>query len=572
MVDKFFNKGKKFLMSPQTSVLSAAGVIMFMGVAARVLGVANKFVVAHYFPLNEVSLFWAAFRLPDLIFEIFFFSTFSSAFIPVFTKALKKGEKNAWEIAGRVLNIALLVFLPLAIFVAVFAHNIYGFIVPGYSVEQVSRIADIARVLFAAQGLFIVSYILTGVLESLRRFLVPALAPIFYNLGIILGAIFLSPSMGLMGPAIGAVLGAFMHLAIQLPLALKLGFRFIPRIRPNSGVKKIGRLSLPRFIELSFQQVARTVELSLSSLMPTVAYTYLIYANSLQTFPVTLFGVSLAKAALPTLSRLEDDSKEFLRTVLNTLYQIIFFVLPVATTLIVLRVPVIRLIYGIANSFDWEATIQTSMVLSGYAFGIVFQSAVSLLARSFYALHDTKTPVTVSVSGVIITIFSAFLFVRWYGVGVWGLALAVSIGLGFQAFVLFYLLMRRINGGLFFAPLVPITKHVVASLISGTTMYFILKFFDRSVWVKRLAFFTNADVFEGLQFQNFVLDTRYTLNLIVLTGLVAGIGMALYLLVLYLLRCRELFVVIRLIKQRKLSFSQKNTEPISQPPAESQPS
>lgn len=569
MVKTIFDKGKKLLMSPQTSVLSAATVIMVMLIAARVLGVVNKFVLAHYFELDQVSLFWAAFRLPDLIFEVFFFSTFSSAFIPVFTKALKRGEKDAWDIAGRVVNIALLIFIPLAIIVGLFAYQIYEIVAPGFDHDQTLKIANLARVLFAAQGLFIVSYIVTGVLESLRRFFVPALAPIFYNMGIILGTVLLTPYLGLFAPAVGAVIGAFLHLAIQIPLAFRLGFRFVPRIRPNEGVKKIGRLSAPRFVELSFQQIARTVELNLSSVISTVSYTYLVYANSLQALPVTLFGVSLAKAALPTLARLEDDRKEFLRTLLSTLYQIVFFVLPLATILIVLRVPVIRLTYGIANNFDWEATIQTGLVLSGYAFGVVFQSVVSLLSRAFYALHDTKTPVAIALVGVVTTISTGVVLVRGFGAGVWGLSLAFSLGVAIQSVILFFAIVRRIDGISLKTALYPISKHLFAAIMAGGTMFFILKFFDRSVWIKRLSFLSNPDLGSNVAFQNFVLDTRYSFNLLILTVIVASIGLFIYLGILYLLRCRELFVLVRLIKQKTFVLNAAKKEPVSTSPTDS---
>ena len=209
MVGKLISRGKKFLVSPQSSVLSAATIIMFMVVASRVLGLVRQRTLAHFFAPSELSLFFAAFRLPDLIFEVLVFGTFSSAFIPVFTKALKNGRKEAWEIAGTVANISLVIFAALAILASIFADRIYGLIVPGFSVEARLEVVKLARILFAAQGFFVISYVLTGVLESLRRFLVPALAPLFYNLGIILGILFLAPRLGLLAPVIGVFVGAF---------------------------------------------------------------------------------------------------------------------------------------------------------------------------------------------------------------------------------------------------------------------------------------------------------------------------------------------------------------------------
>ena len=186
MVNKIISKSKKLLTSPQSSVLSAATIIMLMVIASRILGLVRQRVLAHYFLPADLSLFFAAFRLPDLIFEVLVFGTFSSAFIPVFTKALKKENSDAWEIAGTVTNISLLIFGIFALIAGIFADNLYAIFAPGFGPAERAQIVKIARILFAAQGFFVISYVLTGVLESLRRFLIPALAPLFYNLGIIL--------------------------------------------------------------------------------------------------------------------------------------------------------------------------------------------------------------------------------------------------------------------------------------------------------------------------------------------------------------------------------------------------
>ena len=381
-MQEIINKGKKIFLSPQSSVLSAATIIMLMVVASRILGLVRQRVLAHFFTPNELSLFFAAFRLPDLVFEVLVFGTFSSAFIPVFAKALKRGNKDAWEIAGTVTNIGISIFLVFAGFVIVFANNFYGILAPGFSIEHREQIVSIARVLFAAQGFFVVSYVLTAVLESSRRFLVPALAPLLYNVGIIVGTILLAPRMGLMAPALGVVIGASSHFLIQLPLAIKLGFRFIPRIRITDEVKKIGKLALPRVIEVSFLQIARTAELFLASLISTASYTYFTFGNTLQLLPVGLFGTSIAKAALPTLARQADTPAAFRRTLFGALYQVSFLVFPIATVLIVLRIPIVRLVFG-TDIFSWEATVQTSMVVSAFALGVFFQAASSLRREVF---------------------------------------------------------------------------------------------------------------------------------------------------------------------------------------------
>ena len=245
MIKKFILQGRRILISPQTGILSAASVIMFMIIISRSLGLIRQRVLAHFFPASELSIFFAAFRLPDSVFEVLVFGTFSSAFIPVFTKAIKKGKKEAWDIASTVVNISFLIFVFVALLLIIGAKRLYEVFAPGYDALELEKITQITKVLFAAQGFFVISYVLTGVLESLKRFLIPALAPLFYNLGIILGTILFSSKLGLMAPALGVVFGAFFHFLIQLPLAIKLGFRFNGTFKLSEDVRKIGKLAAP---------------------------------------------------------------------------------------------------------------------------------------------------------------------------------------------------------------------------------------------------------------------------------------------------------------------------------------
>jgi len=395
-------------------------------------------------------------------------------------------------------------------------------------------------------------------LESLRRFIITALAPLFYNIGIILGTILLAPKLGLMAPAVGVIIGSFAHLLVQLPLAYRLGFRFSFKFTPNLHVKKIGRLAAPRMMELAFLQVARTIELFLSSIIASASYTYFTLANSLQAFPVGLFGVSLAKAALPTLTEQSDNPQKFKHTLLSTLYLVIFLIVPVAVFLTVLRIPIVRILFG-TNLFDWEATVQTGLVISAFALGVPFQATVILLSRAYYALHDTKTPVIISLMGTIIGITSSVILIRVLGVPTWGLSLSYSIGVSVQAIVLFYLLSKKLNGGIFFT-IKPILKTITASAASGSIMFFILKFFDRSVWVKKLSFLTNLETTKNLNFESFVLDTRYTANLITLTVVTAAVGGITYLVVSFLLKSTELQTIIKALTSRRFKTPKSEGE------------
>lgn len=562
------NKGKRIINSRQNSVLSAATLIMFMIAASMVLGLVRQRVLASFFDPDSLSLFFAAFRLPDAIFQVLVFGTFSSAFIPVFTKTLKNGEAQAWKLAGKVVSIGLAIFLLAVLVIGIFAPQIYALIAPGYGIAGTQKIASLARILFAAQGFFVVSYVLTGVLESLRRFLVPALAPIFYNIGIIVGTILLTPRFGLMAPVLGVVIGAFAHFIIQYPLSHKLGFRFTWDFKPDEGVKKIGKLAYPRVIDLAFDQIGKSTELFLSSIISQASYTYYTFANSIQMLPVSLFGTSLAKAVLPMLSEVEDNAREFRRILLVAIYQAFFFTLPLAAMLAALRIPVVRLIYG-TKIFDWNATVQTGGVLSVFAISIVFQTLMSILSRSFFALHDTKTPVKISFLGLGILVFFDFLFVKGFHLEVWSLAAAFAISTFVEGVVLIFLIHKRIGNILSWDFFLHIFKILTATLLSSGVMFFMLKIFDKSVWVKRLSFLEGIDAAESFPFEKFVLDTRYTGNLIVLTLVTFFVGIVLYILLSLLFKVEEtkyfLNIVKKVITKRNLPpLPREEEEPITQ--------
>lgn len=571
---KIFDKGKKILFSQQSSVLSAASIIMLMVVASRVLGLIRQRTLAHFFAPSELSLFFAAFRLPDLIFEVLVFGTFASAFIPVFAKALKKGERDAWEIAAAVTNIGFLVFIGLAVLIGLSAGRLYGILVPGFSGEGREVIVSLTRILFAAQGFFVLSYVLTAVLESSRRFLIPAIAPLFYNLGIIVSTIILAPKLGLMAPTLGVVVGAALHFLVQLPLAYKLGFRFRRGIHITRDVKNIGRLALPRIIEVSFLQISKSVELFLSSLLTSASYTYFTFGNTLQLLPVGLFGTSIAKAALPTLARQSDDIKEFKKTLYSALNQIIFLILPISAALVVLRIPLVRLIFG-TDIFSWEATVQTGMVVSAFALGVVFQAAAALLARGFYALHDTKTPMFISLTTITANIILDFVFIRNFGFPAWGLAAGFSLASFLQATLLFFLINKKIGNGKKREVIFPMIKSGLAALGSGSVMFFLLKIFDRSVWIKKLSFLGKIETTSIFPFEKFVLDTRYTLNLLILTLFVVGVGIGVYLAISVIFRSKEVWDFFNLIKRlivRKVEpIPAKEQETVTPTPTDTTP-
>ncbi|MBI2007479.1 MAG: murein biosynthesis integral membrane protein MurJ [Candidatus Blackburnbacteria bacterium] len=570
MVKNFFRGGRSVLYSKQANILSAASIVMIAVLSSRVLGLFRNRTFVHFFPPETLDSFLAAFQLPDLILEVLVLGAMSSAFIPVFSSYLgREKTKEAWFLAGVILNILLLFFLAFSALVFIFAHPIYSLVAQGFSPEQVDQTVFFARILLLAQMFFAASYLLTAVLESNQRFLAPAVAPLFYNLSIILSTILLAPSLGLLAPVLGAVLGSFIHFLVQLPLALELGFRpvFLVNFR-DSGVRNIAKLAFPRVVELSFFQVKKLADLFMASLAAG-GLTYFRFAESLAALPIGLFGLSIAKASLPQLSKqaANADMAGFKQTFSASLKEILFLALPASVFLAVLRVPAVRLAFGAAQ-FDWQDTVQTGYALSAFCVG-AFAYALSLLvSRAFWALQDTVTPVRISVLTTFINISIGLFLVLGLKLPVWGLSLAYAVAGIVQLFVLLHLLGRKVGGFSGYNLGTAFAKIGFSSGVSGLTMFILLKILDRSVWDKNLSFLGKLGLALPTTFDRFVLDTRYVANLIYLTSFVALVGLIIYIALVYLLKVEELGILAKSIRRfsGKIPYFAKKEETLISPP------
>lgn len=550
MVSNFIKGGKQLLYSKQNSVLSAAVIIMVMVAVSRILGLVRNRIFVHYFEPERLDTFLAAFQLPDLVFEVLILGAMSSAFIPVFSKYLShKKEDQAWNVAGLSLNILLLFFFIFSVIIFIFAEPIYSIVARGFSPVQIKETVFFTRYLLAAQFFFVISYLLTAVLETHQRFLISATAPLFYNIGIIATTIILAPSIGLFAPVLGVILGSFLHMLIQLPLALSLGFKPIFSLNlKDPGVQAIYKLALPRLIELSFLQIKRFTDLFTASLV-SGGLTYFKFGDSLAALPVGLFGLSIAKAALPKFSLQSGKNLgEFKATFASSFKEILFLVVPTSIFLAVLRLPLVRLAFG-ASNFDWQDTLDTGYVVSAFSLG-AFAYALSLLInRAFYALQDSSTPVKVSILTILINSVLGVVFILGFKLPIWSLALAYSIAGIVQVLVLLSLFEKKVKGLAKYELGTAFTKITIAAGLSGSFMYILLKLLDRAVWDKKLSFLGKLGVALPTSFDRFVLDTSYTVNLITVTFLVALVGGLIYLGMAYLLQIEELKVVYKVLRR-----------------------
>lgn len=517
------------LTARQTSILSGATIIMATVVLSKVLGLIRDRLLAHTFSPDNVAIFFAAFRIPDLVFQLLIFGALSVAFIPVFTEILEdEGKEEAFRLARSILALSLLILLFFTVIIYIFVDPLTSLVVPGFSESQKLQVGNLTRVILIGQMVLTIGSFFVGILQSFQRFIIPALAGVMYNLGIILGIIMLSGSFGIMGAALGVIIGAILHALVQLPLVLSLGFRFSMLVNfYHKGSKEIIRLMSIRTLGLAAEQINDTVGVVLASLISTASVTYLTFSQHLQIVPIALFGATIAQAALPVLSaeRAKGKIEEFKITLLTTLHQILFLALPATAILIVLRIPAVRLTFG-ASQFDWEATVLTGQTLAYMAIGLSAQAISLLLVRAFYALKDTKTPVFVSLITVSVNIVLSVYFVRILSWEIWSLGLAFSISSIVSATLLFGSLHFKIGKFDLNLVLKPFLKMLMATIIMGVALYIPIKLLDQVIF-----------------------DTTKTVNLLVLTSLASAFALSIYIFLVWFLQVRELGTYINLLKE-----------------------
>lgn len=423
-----------------------AVIIAGFGVITKVVGLFRERLLAHYFGVSDVvDVYTAAFRLPDFVFNSLVLGALSVAFIPVFVGLWKNHERRSYalSVASSVLNIVTLVLGALAVVGIVVAPYVMPWITPGFSPEKIATTVSLTRVMFVAIIFFGASNLFSSLLNAWKRFIIFSAAPIFYNVGIIVGITVFAKWWGVIGLAWGVVFGALLYLLVQLPAVRNAGFRYQWQWRVRDpAVHSIGRLMLPRTFGLGVQQINQLIMTTLASLLPVGSVAVFAYAANIQSIPVSIFGIAMAISAFANLSDTATDTQMFREHFSWAFRRILFFVLPSSVFMLILRAHIVRLILG-TGAFDWDATVRTLDTLGFFALSLFAQALIPLLARSFYALQDTKTPVIISSVAVGVNIAGALIFSPLLGVA--GLALSFSIAALMQWFALLTLLRVKIG-------------------------------------------------------------------------------------------------------------------------------
>jgi putative peptidoglycan lipid II flippase len=427
--------------------LSVASIILIITLfLSNVLGVIRDHYLTQKIPTDVLSTYYAAFRIPDLLFNVLILGAISAAFIPVFSSLISnKREKEAWLTANSVINIAIVSLIISCFILAIIMPYLVPLFVPGFSHEEQLSTVKLARIMLASPVFFGLSYIFGAILNSYKRFAVYALAPLVYNVTIILGTLFLADRYGITGVALAVVAGAFLHMAIQIPVALRLGFKWQLVLDVKSSfVRRIGKLMLPRALGLGANQILLLFFTTIASSLGGSAVAVYNLSDNIQTMPMVVFGTSFAMAIFPTLSEKasEKNYEQFSMYFLKSLRSILFFMIPISFGVYLLRKQIVRMILG-SGHFGWSQTNDTAALLGFFALALVFTSIIPLLARSFYALHNTKIPMFITIITVAVSVFAGYLLAPKMGIS--GLAIAYSLGSLFNALALYILLRTRVK-------------------------------------------------------------------------------------------------------------------------------
>lgn len=432
----------------------AAVVVMIFFVLSRVAGLAREVVIGAYFGTSpQLDAYLAAFRVPDILFQLVAGGALGSAFIPTFATYWAKSKyEEAWLLFSRLINLVTLLLTVIAFVVVLFTQPLVTHVIaPGFSVEQQLLTAQLMRWMLLSTIIFGASGLMMGALNAAQHFLLPAAAPVLYNLAIILGALFLSPTMGIHGLVVGVLVGALCHLLIQVPGLWRVGAHYRPALSlrdlslRDPGVREVMRLMGPRVLGLFFVQMHFLVNTILASGLSSGSLSALNYAWLLMLLPQGVFAQSIATAIFPTFAAqvAAGEVVAMRRSFSQIIRTILFLTIPAAVGLYLLRVPLVTLLLQ-RREFTSESTALVAYALQFYAMGLVAHAVVEIVVRAFYALHDTWTPVLAGIGAMILNILLSVWWVNSMQHG--GLALANSTATSVEMILLLLLLCPRIGG------------------------------------------------------------------------------------------------------------------------------
>lgn len=490
-------------VTKQTSVAKSAGIVSIAVMFSRVLGLVREMVFANYFGAGFLNdAYQVAFRIPNVLRDLFAEGALSAAFVKVFTDyQINKSEKEAWRLASLVLNALAVILSVITLLGILFSRQFIDLIADGFSPEKAALATTLTQIMFPFILLVALAALAMGVLNTKGIFGIPASASTVFNItSMIFGLGFaywlsgggwessndksLIPSdasqWAIIGMAIGTLIGGAAQFLMQVPSLFKVGFRFIPELSfRDEGVKRVMKLMAPAILGTSAVQINVLVNTFFVSGIDG-GVSWLGYAFRLMQFPIGIFGVAIGTASIPVLSRMASEGKlkDFRNTLSSSMNLVFLMTLPSACGLIVLGEPIIRLIYE-RGKFDADATTMTAYALSGYSIGLTGYAAIKVLSPAFYAMDDAKTPMIIALASIVVNTLASYSFLQLlspYGYGHIGVALATSIVALVNFFALALLMrkkIKRLNGREIISAF---TRIAIASAVMSAICWFSYQF------------------------------------------------------------------------------------------------
>lgn len=479
----------------------AAYLLAFFALLSQILGLVRDKLLAYNFGAGHtLDIYYAAFRIPDLIFVSIASVVSASVLIPFFIDRFHNDPDQGKRFIDSIFSAFFLTVIVVSAVAYFFIPQLTNILLPGFINDpSFPELVLATRILLLSPIFLGFSNFLSSITQMHKRFLIYALSPIVYNAGIIIGIIFLYPSLGLYGLIWGVVIGAFLHMAIQIPFIMdKSAFPTLQFDINWSDIRKVVLISLPRTITLSANQLASFFLIALASLMRGGSIAVFNLSLNLQSVPLSIIGVSYSSAIFPTLSKyfVENNHKEFLGQMIDSARHIVFWSIPITIFFIVLRAQIVRTIYG-AGEFDWADTRLTAAALAIFIVSVVGQSLILLFVRAYYAKGKTGKPLVINIiSGLIIVAlgygftkaFFAFPIFAYFleelfkvsgqaGTSVLVLPLAYSIGVLVSMYSHWHMFGRDYPG--FTKPvLATLFQSFAASVIMGYIIFLSLRFFN----------------------------------------------------------------------------------------------
>jgi putative peptidoglycan lipid II flippase len=546
--------------------------VMLLLFVTKILGFLKLRTIAQLFGIShELDIFWAAFTIPDMLFMLLVAGSVNAAVIPTFSDIFHKdGKKALNKFFNHLMLIISSLFIIIAIGLFIFTPRLTTLLIESDFLQNVLQFGDrigqedfdlfvsLTRIMMISPILLGISSLITGYLQVRKQFFVTSLAPLFYNMAIILGSIILVVffNMGVEGIAISAVVGSLLHLLVQIPKfkvyyskQFKISFKILKEgLKHNKTVQAL-KLAIPRTIGVLGEEINTVVNTLISFSLAVGALSAYKFAVSLHLFPINIVGSAVAQVALPDLAEHCDDKDEYCNILNKAIQTALFLVFPIVAILIVLRLPLVRLAYGV-GAFDWRATILTAWCLVLLSFSVVGQTVVQILLRAFYALKETWLPLIAITVGILVNIGFALLLtnffshyydwrpiieqmfiqitetngkefinvlasflgdiVRWStrrgdsDLAVGGLSLSLSIAYLVETVILVFLLNLKSKVITWKRTIMPTMKKLLNTVLMCIAMYFVFKLFD------------------------FQLDTTRTLSIIILTAITSFYGILSY--------------------------------------------